>query len=396
VPESGALSALPHLGVYVHYPWCRALCPYCDFPVAVARHEPPHDEYLAAVLAELAERAPMFAGRRLVSIYLGGGTPSLWPAPNLAALIAAVARTFGADPAGLEVTLEANPTDCTAATLAAWRAAGINRLSIGVQSLAADELALLGRDHRQGDGAAAIAAALAAGVPSVSADLILGVPTAGAGDLPAHIATVAGSGVDHVSVYELTIEDRTAFGRRARAGTLVPLPDERLATLYEATHDRLGSLGFEHYEVSSYARPGRRAVHNSLYWQGADFLGLGVGAASFWRGPDGGGRRWSNLRQVPRYLRATGEDRVAESTALDAADVETDGLWLAMRTRDGAPADRVPPVAADRLVADGLAERRDGRICPTLRGFLFANQVAARLVAARQPRPRDPAARPPP
>jgi coproporphyrinogen III oxidase-like Fe-S oxidoreductase len=148
VPESGALSALPHLGVYVHYPWCRALCPYCDFPVAVARHEPPHDEYLAAVLAELAERAPMFAGRRLVSIYLGGGTPSLWPAPNLAALIAAVARTFGADPAGLEVTLEANPTDCTAATLAAWRAAGINRLSIGVQSLAADELALLGRDHR--------------------------------------------------------------------------------------------------------------------------------------------------------------------------------------------------------------------------------------------------------
>jgi putative oxygen-independent coproporphyrinogen III oxidase len=398
VPESGALSELPHLGVYVHYPWCRALCPYCDFPVAVARHEPPHDEYLAAVLAELAERAPMFAGRRLVSIYLGGGTPSLWPAPNLAALIAAVARRFGADPAALEVTLEANPTDCTAATLAAWRAAGINRLSIGVQSLAADELALLGRDHRQGDGAAAIAAALAAGFPSVSADLILGVPTggAGSGDLPAHIATVAGSGVDHVSVYELTIEDRTAFGRRARAGTLVPLPDERLAALYEATHDRLAGLGFEHYEVSSYARPGRRAVHNSLYWQGADFLGLGVGAASFWRGPDGGGRRWSNLRQVPRYLRATGEDRVAESTALDAADVETDGLWLAMRTRDGAAADRVPPVAADRLVADGLAERRDGRICPTLRGFLFANQVAARLVAARQPRPRDPAARPSP
>jgi putative oxygen-independent coproporphyrinogen III oxidase len=396
VAESAAVSpsaASADLGVYVHYPWCRALCPYCDFPVAVARHEPPHDEYLAAVLAELAERAPMFAGRRLVSIYLGGGTPSLWRPDNLATLIAAVARTFGADPASLEITLEANPTDCEPGRLAAWRAAGIDRLSIGVQSLVPDELALLGRDHRQGDGAVAIAAALAAGFGSLSADLILGVPTGAAGaevDLPTHIAQVATSGVDHVSVYELTIEDRTAFGRRAKAGTLVPLPDERLAALYVGTHERLTGLGFEHYEVSSYARPGRRAVHNSLYWRGADFLGLGVGAASFWRGPDGGGRRWSNLRQVPRYLRATGPGRVAETTELGADEVATDGLWLAMRTSDGIPEDRVPAATADRLVADGLAERRAGRICPTLRGFLFANQVAARLVAA-QPR-RDHAA----
>jgi putative oxygen-independent coproporphyrinogen III oxidase len=375
------------LGVYVHYPWCRALCPYCDFAVTVARHEPPHEAYLAAVLAELDERADAFAGRRLVSIYFGGGTPSLWRPDCIAAVVATVAARFGADPGALEVTLEANPTDCAPPVLAAWRAAGVNRLSIGVQSLVPAELAVLGRDHRQGDGPTALHAALAAGFASVSADLILGVPSgeSAADDAPVlapHIAEVATSGVDHLSVYELTIEDRTAFGRRTRAGTLVPLPDERLAALYVAAHERLTGLGFEHYEISSYARPGRRAVHNSLYWRGADFLGLGVGAASFWRDPDGGGQRWTNLRQVPRYLRATGEDRVAERVLLDPADVAVDALWLGMRTSDGIDAAQVAIATADRLVADGLAERAGGRLVPTLRGFLFANQVSARLVAA--------------
>ncbi len=372
------------LGVYVHFPWCRHLCPYCDFPVAVVKGEPPHDAYAAAILAELAERVDEVADRRLVSIYFGGGTPSLWRPDRLAAVVAAVTARFARRAERLEITIEANPADCTPDRLAAWRAAGIDRVSIGVQSLDPRELVALGRDHRMGDGAAAIAAARAAGFASISADLILGVP-GGAGPivLPAHVATIAASGVDHLSVYELTIEERTMFGKRVRAGDLVPLDDDALAALYEATHHALAAHGFEHYEISSYARPGQRAVHNSLYWRGAEFLGLGPGAASFLRDPAGGGRRITNVRSAPRYLAAQGDARVAEILTSDAAELADDLLWLGFRTVDGvavaALADRPDLVAW--LVGSALATVADGRVRPTLRGFLYADQVAARAVA---------------
>jgi len=373
------VGASAELGLYVHFPWCRHLCPYCDFPVAVAKGEPPHDAYLAAILAELAERAPEVAGRRLVSIYVGGGTPSLWRPDCLAAVVDAGARAFAADPAGLEITIEANPADCTAARMAGWRAAGVNRVSIGVQSLDPGELVTLGRDHRMGDGAVALESARAAGFRSVSADLILGVPGDGPAVLPAHALPIAAT-VDHLSVYELTIEERTIFGKRVRAGTLVPRDEDALASLYVAAHDALTAAGFEHYEISSYARPGHRAVHNALYWRGAEFLGLGVGAASFVRDPAGGGRRVTNVRQAPRYLAARGAERVAETLVSDAADLAADLLWLGLRTADGvAEADLAGrPDLAAWLVGEGLAEPSAGRLRPTLRGYLYADQVAAR------------------
>lgn len=373
------------LGVYIHFPWCRKLCPYCDFPVVVARGEPPHQAYLDAVLAELAERAPAYEGRTLRSIYFGGGTPSLWDPACLAAAIAAVRARFPAGAAPLEITVEANPVDCEPARLAAWRAAGVERLSIGVQSWAEDELAALGRDHRMGDGPAAIAAARAAGVEVVSADLILGAPGVAPpppGVAPASVHAAIASGVEHLSVYELTIEDRTAFGQRARAGRLPMIGEDAMTELYLATHATLTAAGFEHYEISSYARPGRRAIHNGLYWRGAEFLGLGVGAASFWRRPDGGAQRSTNTRDLRGYL-AGGDGRVAERLDLDAAAVATDELWLAMRTLDGAPEAELPPGVTSWIVDAGLGERDRGRIRPTLRGFLFADQVAARIVAAR-------------
>ncbi|MCE9578925.1 MAG: radical SAM family heme chaperone HemW [Deltaproteobacteria bacterium] len=372
------------LGVYVHFPWCRHLCPYCDFPVAVARGEPPHDAYAAAILAELAERVDAVADRRLVSIYFGGGTPSLWRPDRLAAVVDAVTARFAARAPRLEITIEANPADCTPPLLAAWRAAGIDRVSIGVQSLDPRELVALGRDHRMGDGAAAIAAARAAGFASISADLILGVPGGTSPiELPPHVATIAASGVDHLSVYELTIEERTMFGKRARAGELVPLDEDTLASLYEATHHALAGHGFEHYEISSYARPGQRAIHNSLYWRGAEFLGVGTGAASFLRDPGGGGRRVTNVRSAPKYLAARGDERVAEVLTSDAAELADDLLWLGFRTSDGvaagALADR--PDLVEWLVRSDLATLVGDRVQPTLRGFLYADQVATRAVA---------------
>ena len=252
-------------------------------------------------------------------------------------------------------------------------------MSIGVQSLAADELHVLGRDHRFGDGTAALTAALAAGL-TVSADFILGTPLGArpAQVPPPWIAPITATTVDHLSVYELTIEDRTAFGRRVAAGTLTPRDEDALTALYTGTHDALVARGFEHYEISSYARPGKRAVHNSLYWRGAPYLGLGVGAASLAVAADGTGTRTVNPRRAAAYLTAPGV--AAETTEVPPVEMAIDRAWLGMRTADGVRARDLPAGVARGLVDDGLAEARDGWICPTLRGFLFADQIAARIV----------------
>jgi oxygen-independent coproporphyrinogen-3 oxidase len=268
-----------------------------------------------------------------------------------------------------EVTIEANPTDVTPANLDAWHAAGVNRLSIGVQSLVPDELVLLGRDHRFGDGLESIEAASRDGRFTVSADFILGVPVA---RREAWIARVAALPVDHLSIYELTIEERTQFGKRAREGRLVPLDEDTLTELYTQTHDALVAAGFEHYEVSSYGK--QRALHNSLYWRGVPYLGLGVGAASL--SPDG--VRATNPRRAADYFAGV----AAEATPTTASEMRCDRAWLGLRTTDGVAEELLAPAAgiADWLVTESLAERRAGRICPTLRGFLYADRVAARIV----------------
>jgi oxygen-independent coproporphyrinogen III oxidase len=348
----------------------------------VAVGTPEHERYLAAILAELDARADDYRGD-LVSIYLGGGTPSLWDPACVGEAIAAIERRFSGR--AQEITLEANPIDCEPDRLAAWRQAGVNRLSIGVQSTVAQELVVLGRDHRFGDGRAAVERALAAGF-TVSADFILGTPT---GD-PGRIPDVFGE-VDHLSVYELTIEERTAFGQRARDGRLVPRSEDELEALYVATHEALARKGFEHYEISSYAKPGKRAVHNSLYWRGAPFLGLGVGAASLAVHADGSGERRTNPRKVADYLGGV----AAEVTAIAPAEMAADRAWLGMRTADGVAEAELPTDVVEWALAEGLAERRDGPrwsgpgsarsagwICPTLRGFLMADRIAARIVQA--------------
>jgi coproporphyrinogen III oxidase-like Fe-S oxidoreductase len=408
--QAGRAPGTGRMGVYLHVPWCRQLCPYCDFPVAVVgRAAIPHQRYLDAVLVELAERAHEVAGRRLVSIYFGGGTPSLWEPACLAAAVRAVADALEGGPGvaldDLEITLEANPQDCVPERLATWRAAGINRLSIGVQSLEPGVLATLGRTDL-GDGLAAIAAARAAGFDRISADLIFGVPGGVPGGVPAgvpgsvpgdipggvpalasaldrSVAALAEVGAGHISAYELTIEERTAFGKAVRAGRMHPLDEDTLAALYEAVHRTLGGHGYEHYEISSYARPGHRAVHNSLYWNGGEYLGLGCGAASFVLLPGGAGVRSVNQRSVHAYLRSRGGERVATRDLLDPAAVACDRVWLAMRTVDGVPAGALSgaPDFVAWLLDEQLASVQDGHIRPTLRGFAYADRIASRVFA---------------
>lgn len=376
------------LGVYVHYPFCRSRCSYCDFPIAVVP-EPdiPHDEYRGAVVAELHARAPALAGRELVSIYIGGGTPSLARPSDVEAVVAAVRAAFSAQRSKLEITLEANPVDCTPDRLEAWRRAGITRLSIGAQSADPEELVTLGRDHRMGEGREALARAAGAGFESVSADLILGVPGPGNAGKRAlrSLDALAGSGPDHLSVYELTFEPSTPLDARRRRGEIAALGEDELEEIYRLCHSELGSRGYEHYEISSFARPGHRAVHNSLYWRAAEYLGLGSGASSFVRHPGGSGERWRNHRSVHRYLAAAPDERIAERDSLSPADLRADRLWLGLRTAEGV--DERAFEGRSKLLAylldTGLARRHENYIRPTLRGFLCADYVAQRVIDDR-------------
>jgi oxygen-independent coproporphyrinogen-3 oxidase len=320
------------------------------------------------VQTELARRQSAFRGE-LATIYFGGGTPSMWRPDCLAQMVQSVRAAFPGAPR--EVTIEANPTDVTDENIAAWRAAGITRVSIGVQSLEPGALVMLGRDHRFGDGKAAVERALAAGLET-SADFILGVPgSSGAFEsLPS----------PHLSVYELTIEERTAFGARVRDGRMMPLDEDTLTERYIATHEALLARGYEHYEISSYALPGHRAQHNSLYWRGSPFLGLGVGAASLEVLPDGSGVRATNPRRWADYQPDPGAP--VDRTEIDAAEMASDRAWLGMRTVDGVTEASLEPALgiAEVLVEQGLAERRGDRIAPTLRGFLMADRIAALIV----------------
>jgi oxygen-independent coproporphyrinogen III oxidase len=297
----------------------------------------------------------------------------LWRPDCIATAIAHITNRFDKH-ALREVTIEANPTDCTDDSLAAWRAAGITRVSIGVQSLQPQELVVLGRDHRFGDGRAAVERTIAAGF-ATSADFILGTPAPGQ-RAEASVAPIA----DHLSIYELTIEDRTSFGQRVRDGRLTPFDEDTLTALYTTTHDTLVAAGYEHYEISSYARPGRRAVHNRLYWRGVPYLGLGVGAASLEVLPDDSAVRSTNPRRAADYLADPGTP--ADVVRIGPSEMRADRAWLGLRTSDGVRLESLRPArgVTEWLIAERLAEITAGRICPTLRGFLMADQIAARVV----------------
>ena len=381
------------LGVYIHFPWCRERCPYCDFAIAIAPLEDiPHERYADAVLAELAARAPRYAGRELVSIYFGGGTPALWRPAQIERVIGAVRGAFAGD--DLEITVEANPNDCTPAKLGALAAAGVNRLSIGAQAFRDDELVQLGRDHDARAAAQALLTARAAGFASVSLDLIFALPGRRLADWQGTLARALELAPDHLSVYQLTVEERTPLYAQVARGEVIPAPDDDCAEQFLAADQALGAAGYQHYEVSSYARPGRRARHNGLYWRGVDYLGLGNGAHSLLRRADGGAERFGNHRSVVRYLgaRPGGPDGaladdplVAEHSRLSAAAFAADLVWLGLRTSDGIARASLPAAATpelERLLAAGLVVVDQERLRPTARGLLFADEVGARLTDA--------------
>lgn len=382
-------------GVYVHFPYCSKRCPYCDFAIAV-RKNIPHARYRDAVIDELASRQSELEGRALQSIYFGGGTPGLWQPECVAAVIAAVQKNSGGRVAQ-EITLEMNPGDLPADALlphlVALRAAGVDRLSIGAQSFAAERLTALGRWHQPDDTAKAVAAARTAGFVRLSVDLIFSLPGQTLAELDRELDQLLALGTEHVSVYCLTIEPHTAYAAYQKRGTLrVPAEDES-AALYERVILRLEAAGLPQYEISSFGTVAARSVHNSLYWTGAEYLGLGSAASSLVVLPDGSRRRDKNVKQVDQYLKARerGEATVADSETLDRDASEREAMWLGLRLVDGIdraahaarhgcdPVDSRPDVIS-RLVASGWLEVDTARVRLTQSGRLAADAVALELL----------------
>jgi oxygen-independent coproporphyrinogen-3 oxidase len=326
------------VGVYLHVPFCERVCPYCDFAVVAARSlaRDREDRYVDALLAELARRRDDFGDRRLASLYLGGGTPSLLRPDSVERLREAVFRAF-APGDDVEVTLELNPSTVERERLPGFRAAGVNRLSVGVQSFDDPTLKRLGRAHRAGEAHRTLEACRAAGFAELSLDLIFAAPGQTLAALERDLTAVLDFAPEHVSAYELTLEPGTPFAAAAARGRLARPDEDALLAMMELVERRLTAAGYERYELSSYARSGHRARHNRRYWERRPVLGLGLGAFS--TDPPGPGRphgsRRSNPRELPRYLAAVAAGAPPHVEVLGPDVARGEAVFLALRTARG-------------------------------------------------------------
>jgi oxygen-independent coproporphyrinogen-3 oxidase len=323
------------LSVYVHFPWCLRKCPYCDFATSpLERAQIPHQAYADAVLRELAMRAPLLAEKRLGSVFFGGGTPSLWEPAQLGRVLSGIVAAFEQVSPELEVTVECNPSSLDRARAEALIAQGVNRLSVGVQSLDDDELRFLGRLHDRALALRALDAALSA-CERVSADLMFALPGQTEARFLGYVDTLLSLGLRHVSAYALTIEAATPFGAAQRKGLLTQAPDELYAALFASIEARFAAGGLGHYEVSNYAAHGEESRHNVHYWRGESYLGLGAAAVGC-LATDGRGRRYRNHPDAPRYMeRAASAAVEVFEEALDAQALIREALMLGLRTEAG-------------------------------------------------------------
>lgn len=372
-------SGLPPLAAYVHIPWCVRKCPYCDFNSHTYDSGLPEAEYIDALIADLELELPQVHGRELVSIFFGGGTPSLFSAASLDRLLQAMQQRlrFAGD---IEITLEANPGTFEQAKFRDYRAIGINRLSIGIQSFNPEHLKALGRIHDDSEALAAVDMARRAGFDNLNLDLMHGLPGQSLAQARADIDQAIALGPEHLSWYQLTLEPNTVFYSRPPQ-----LPDDEvLWDIQEAGQARLAEAGYAQYEISAYARGGRRARHNLNYWQYGDFIGIGAGAHGKLTQPDGTVERNWKTRQPKDYLNPQ-TPWLAGSKRLSAEELPFDFLMNALRLVEGVPSawyqqrtgqslEAIAPLL-DRAVQRGLLEPWQQQLRPTEQGRLFLNDL---------------------
>jgi oxygen-independent coproporphyrinogen-3 oxidase len=399
-PGTLNLSELPPLSLYVHLPWCLKKCPYCDFnshaspgPEAGPAAGPrglPEQRYLDALCADLEAALPLVWGRRVISVFVGGGTPSLFSPAGIERLLADVRARLPLEP-GCEITLEANPGTFEAQRFRAFREAGVTRLSIGVQSFDDQALQLIGRVHDAAQARAAVAEAREA-FDTFNIDLMYALPGQTLQALQADLDTALTFAPPHLSVYHLTMEPNTAFAARPPTG----LPDEdTAASMLDLIVERTAAAGLQRYEVSAYARAGHRCWHNLNYWQFGDYLGIGAGAHS----------KLSFAHRIVRQARhrdprlymekARAMDCVASSDEVPRADLPFEFMLNAMRLREGIPLAHFMertglPISAlevglAQAESAGLVLRDLVRVVPTTRGFDFLNDLQSMFLPPARP-----------
>ncbi|MGA8049708.1 MAG: radical SAM family heme chaperone HemW [Burkholderiales bacterium] len=371
------LEALPPLAVYVHIPWCVRKCPYCDFNSHEQVGDLPEREYVDALIADLDGLLPSVWGRRATSVFIGGGTPSLFSPRAIDRLLSELRARLPLEP-GAEITLEANPGTVEAERFRGFREAGVGRLSLGVQSFDDHMLAALGRIHGAAEARRAVELALEH-FDNVNVDLMYGLPGQSMENARADIERAAGFGVQHVSAYQLMIEPNTVFwSKRPR------LPEHDLcADMQLAAEEGLAARGFEHYETSAFALPGHRSRHNLNYWEFGDYLGLGAGAhgkISFANRVT----RHERIKQPREYLRTAGQS-IAQQKNVPAAELPFEFMLNALRLTGGFPLTLFSrraglPLAAlepalSRAEEQGYLERDWQRVRPTERGQRFLNEL---------------------
>lgn len=369
---------LPPLALYIHFPWCIRKCPYCDFNSHALPGEWSASAYMDALLADFAHQYPLAGRRPIESLFIGGGTPSLLPGQEVARLLQGIGEV-APFAQSIEITLEANPGAAEAGRFAGYRRAGVNRLSIGVQSFNDNHLQTLGRIHDGSSALAAFQSAREAGFDNINLDLMFGLPGQTPAEALADLRMALGLGSEHLSWYQLTLEPNTAFSRHPP-----PLPDEDAIDAMQAEGMAcLTEAGLERYEVSAFARPGRECRHNLNYWHFGDYLGIGAGAHGKLTEGDGRWWRFWKERHPDRYLDSPVS--MAGQRVLEPEDRVVEFMMNALRLRHGFDSQLFPlrtglplsqieqPLA--EATAKGLLEERDGVIRPTELGFRFLNDL---------------------
>jgi len=380
-PGQVVLTALPPLALYVHIPWCVRKCPYCDFNSHERAGALPETEYVAKLLTDLEGLLPSVWGRRIVSIFIGGGTPSLFSPEAIDTLLSGVRARIPVEPIA-EITLEANPGTVEAARFRGFRDAGVNRISLGVQSFDDRMLTALGRIHSAAEAKRGVEAALAS-FDNVNLDLMYGLPEQTMAMAQSDIRAALACSVPHISAYQLTIEPNTAFYSRPPS-----LPEHDVsADMQLAVEETLAGAGYEHYETSAFARPGHRCKHNVNYWEFGDYLGIGAGAHGKVSFPDRVTRH-ERIKQPRDYLDRA--ETLATQKTVPAAELPFEFMLNALRLVDGFPLalfqerTGLPLSTVESQMKEaerkGLIERDWQRLRPTERGRLFLNDLLALFV----------------
>ena len=373
------------ISLYVHWPYCSRICPYCDFNVTRDRGQASQRTLYEAILTDLRAQAAMAGPRRLASIFFGGGTPSLMPPEWVESLVAEAKSLFHPHTDDIEITLEANPTDAEIARYRGFRDAGINRLSLGVQSLDDGALKFLGRNHSAAEAIRGIETAQSV-FGRVSLDLIYARPGQTVADWRNELTRATDLGIEHISPYQLTIEPTTAFGRAVRRGTWKPVDDEAGEAFYFETQSVLESRGFEAYEVSNHARgPKARSAHNVFIWEGVDYIGVGPGAHGRLT-IDNTRHATTALGDLKAYItrvETTGIGHDAE--ALSPLEAEEEAVLLGLRLSEGLDLARTPSLdlatKAAPLIADGFLALDHNRLRATAKGRVLLDRLIFELLS---------------